>query len=156
MKQFLFLLILFNSFSLIAQTEDVKWLSFEELELALKEEPKKVFIHFYADWCRYCKKMENVVYTKSYIEKELASNYYAVKFNVESQDTIHFGGKDFINKNLGKKRLVYHEIPELLASRPNESIELPTLVFLDEEFNIEKRYFTYLSPKQFLSILKSE
>jgi thiol:disulfide interchange protein len=39
-----------------AQKKELTWLSFEELEQALIVQPKKVMIHFYADWCVYCKK----------------------------------------------------------------------------------------------------
>ena len=132
----------------------VDWLSFEALEVALTEQPKKIVIHFYADWCVYCKKMEQSVYTKPEIQEVLNKDYYAVKFNVESRDTIQFGGKSFVNLNTGKKRIAYHQIPELLAGRKHKDLELPATVILDEEFNIIKRYYRYITPKELLSILK--
>ena len=149
-----FFLSLFVSFSIFSQEKESQWLTFSELESALVQEPKKVMIHFYADWCAYCYKMEKVVYTKPEIKAELNSNYYAVKFNVESQDTITFGGKTFLNLNVGKKRLAYHQIPELLAGRPNKPMELPAIVVLDEAFNIKKRFYRYIAPKEMLVILK--
>jgi len=143
--------VLFLSFTPKAQVE---WLSFEELETALTKAPKKVIIHFHADWCVYCKKMEQSVYTKPDIIEALKSEYYAVKFNVESTDTIQFGGKTFVNLNAGKRRTAFHQIPELLAGRNNKSLELPATVILDKDFNIEKRFYRYIPPKEMLSILK--
>ena len=137
-----------------AQKQTVNWLSFEELEQALSTEPKKVMIHFYADWCVFCKKMEKVVYTKPNIEAELATNYYAVKFNVESTDTIQFGGKKFLNLNVGKKRVAYHQIAELLAGQDEQELTLPAVVFLDKAFAIEKRLFRYIAPKELLVLLQ--
>ncbi|GAB5563484.1 MAG: thioredoxin fold domain-containing protein [Winogradskyella sp.] len=134
--------------------EEVHWLTFEELETALANAPKKVIIHFYADWCVYCKKMEQSAYSKPDIIETLNAEYYAVKFNVESTDEIEFGGKRFINANVGKKRNPYHQIPEYLAGRENEELELPATVFLDEDFNIVERYYWYLSPKEMRDILK--
>ncbi|WP_422106772.1 thioredoxin family protein [Winogradskyella sp.] len=134
--------------------EKVNWLSFGELETALTEKPKKVIVHFYADWCVYCKKMEEAVYTKPDIIEVLNADYYAVSFNVESKDSIHFGGQTFVNLNAGKKRTAFHQIPEFLAGRKDRDLELPATVILDKDFNIEKRFYQYIPPKEMLTILK--
>ena len=57
------------------QQEEVNWITFPELEEALKTNPKKVVVHFYADWCDFCTKMEKDVYTKPEIIAELNANY---------------------------------------------------------------------------------
>ncbi|RNC88270.1 MAG: DUF255 domain-containing protein [Winogradskyella sp.] len=142
------------SFGAFAQNNRVNWLSFEELEQELIKEPKKVLIEFYADWCVYCKKMEQSVFSKPEIKKMLGEDYYAVRFNVETNDTIRFGGNRFINKNWGKRRNAFHEIPELLAGRQDKPLELPATVILNENFEITNRYYRYISPKEMLSILK--
>lgn len=134
----------------------VDWLSFEKLEVALNEEPKKVIVHFYADWCVFCKKMEETVYTKPEIVDAINTEYYAVKFNVETKDTIRFGGQSFVNLNIGKKRTAFHQIPELLAGRKDQQLELPATVILDKDFNIEQRIYRYIPPKEMLSILTEE
>lgn len=149
-----FAFVILLSFTSFTSKPKVNWLTFEKLETALAQEPKKVIIHFYADWCAYCKKMEDAVYTKPAIVETLNNNYYAVKFNVESKDTIQFGGKEFVNRNLGKRRNAYHEIPEFLAGRKGKTLALPATVILDENFNIEKRFYRYISPKEMLKILK--
>ena len=154
MKYTVFTLLFCFSLVSSAQKQKVNWLSFQELEKALLNEPKKVMIHFYADWCVYCKKMEQVVYKKPAVETELAANYYAVKFNVESTDTIQFGGKKFLNLNVGKKRVAYHQIAELLAGKDNNQITLPAVVFLDETFTIKQRLWRYIAPKELLVLLQ--
>ena len=137
-----------------AQTHNVTWLTFEELEEALIKQPKKVLIHFYADWFVYCKKMEQDVYTKDAIKEVLNNKYYVVKFNVESEEEVNFGGERFINKNIGKRRQAYHEIAELLATREQRSITLPAVIVINDNFKIEKRMFQYVPPKELLTILK--
>lgn len=154
MKYSIYILVFCFSMLSFAQKQTVNWLTFEELEQALLIRPKKVMIHFYADWCVYCKKMDQVVYTKPKIEAELSANYYAVKFNVESQDTIQFGGKKFLNLNVGKKRAAYHQIAELLAGQDEQELTLPAVVFLDKAFAIEKRLFRYIAPKELLVLLQ--
>lgn len=154
LKQIVFAFVILLSLTSFTPKPKVNWLTFEQLETALAQEPKNVIIHFYADWCSYCKKMERVVYTKPSIIAAINNNYYAVKFNVESKDTIRFGGKEFINRNLGKRRRAYHEIPEFLAGRKGKKLALPATVILDENFNIKNRYYRYVSPKEMLTILK--
>ena len=74
--------------------ETIQWLSFEQLNDSLWVKPKKVFVNFYADWCLYCKEMDRTTFQDSAVIKSLKENYYAVKMNVESKETIFFG-KDF-------------------------------------------------------------
>ena len=155
MQRTIYILFILFSSRLAAQEKDINWLSFEELETELIKEPKKVMVEFYADWCVYCKKMEQSVFSKSEIKAILERDYYAVRFNVETNDTVVFGGKTFVNKNSGKRRLAYHEIPEFLTGRDQKSLELPATVILDENFEIIDRFYRYIPPKEMLSILKN-
>ncbi|WP_299261301.1 thioredoxin fold domain-containing protein [uncultured Aquimarina sp.] len=135
------------------ENKTINWITFEQLDDSLALKPKKVIISFYTDWCVYCKKMDKVVYTKSEIIDKITKDYYAVKMNAESRDTIAFDGAIFTNKNYLTSRNTIHQIPMLLASRKNISFSLPATVFLDENFKIRKRYFEYMSPKKILSAL---
>lgn len=156
-NDFFFCIILMTlSININAQNTKINWISFEQLEDSLKENPKKVFISFYADWCLYCKKMDKVAFRDKDVIRILNTDYYAIKMNAESKDTIIFEGEKYMNKQLGKKRRPTHEIPILLASRKNKSFTLPVTLILNENFNVEKRFFEYLSPKQLLSVLNSK
>lgn len=139
-----------------AQKAEINWISFEELDDSLAVKPKKVFISFYADWCAYCKKMDKVAYQDLQVVDILNAEYYAVKMDAETKDTIVFEGKKFYNEELGKKRRPTHQIPLLLASRKNRSFSLPAVIVLDENFRVTHRYFEYLSPKKAISILNVE
>ncbi len=135
------------------EKESVEWLSFEQLEDSLVRRPKKVFIDFYTDWCTYCRKMDKVVFTKPEVIDLLNKQYYAVRFNAETESAITFGGQAFINDQLGTSRSPIHQIAQLLALR-NGKFTAPTLVVLDEEFKVTARYFEYMDSKGLLSILK--
>jgi len=131
----------------------INWITFEQLDDSLAVKPKKVIISFYADWCVYCKKMDQAVYTKPEIIKRITEDYYAVKMDAESRDTIAFDGVIFTNKSYSTSRNSIHEIPTLLASRNDASFSLPATIFLDKSFRIRKRYFEYITPKKMLSTL---
>ena len=153
---FFFLGFFFSSPNISAQKPEIHWISFEQLEDSLNTHPKKVFISFYADWCSYCKKMDRVAFRDPKVISLLNSNYYAVKMDVETRDTIAFEGTEFINTEWGKQRQPIHQIPLLLASRKKKPFSLPATVILDTSFRVKKRYFEYLSPGKMKRILKKE
>ena len=156
LSKHIFICFLFLGFysvtNLHAQKEEINWISFEQLDDSLAIKPKKVFISFHADWCSYCKKMDKVAFKDSQVISILNSEYYAVKMNAETTDTISFGGQQFVNKEVGKRRRANHEIALLLGSRENYPFSLPVIVVLDESFKVSSRHFQYLSPKNMLEV----
>ena len=54
---------------------EVKWYTFEEAVALSKENPKKLFIDVYTDWCGWCKKMDRETFTHPVIAKYLNENY---------------------------------------------------------------------------------
>ncbi len=147
---------LFFSFPAIAQEEQsVRWLSFEELEDSLSVKPKKVFIDFYTDWCTYCRKMDRVVFTNPEVIDVLNNQYYAVRFDAESNSHVTFSGHLLINDQFGKTRKPIHQIGQLLALRAGNFVA-PTMVLLNEEFKVASRYFEYMDSKELLEALNNE
>ncbi|MDO6604164.1 thioredoxin family protein [Arenibacter palladensis] len=147
---------LFNVVSSITYAQAntaIQWISFEQLHDSLKVHPKKVFIDFYADWCASCLKMDEIAFKDAKVIHKLNNDYYAVKMNVETTDTIVFGQQSFINKRANKRNPV-HEIPLLLASRKDAPFTLPAMVLMDSKFNAQARYFQYLDAEQLLAILE--
>ena len=155
-KQIISLLIFTLVFSNIAaaQKATINWISFEQLDDSLRAKPKKVLISFYADWCSYCKKMERVAYKNSKVVTLLNSEYYAVKMNVETRDTIVFENRKFMNEEWGKKRNPTHQIPLLLASRKGKPFSLPATIILDKSFQVTQRHFEYISSKKMIKFLE--
>ena len=151
----IFMFVAFIISNNLQAQEKINWLNFEQLEDSLAVKPKKVLINFYADWCAYCKKMDKAAFKNGEVVSLLKGNYYSVKMDAESMDSIQFDNTIFINKELNKKRNPTHEIPLLLGQRKNKNFALPLTIILDENFNIEARYFEYLSPKKLNKILES-
>jgi len=135
------------------ESDKVRWLTFEQLEDSLTIQPRKVFIDFYTDWCTYCRKMDKVVFTKEEVVEVLNEQYYAVRFNAEAESVVSFGGRQFINDQIGQSRRPVHQIAQLLAFRAG-SFVAPTLVVLDEDFRITNRYFEYMSSSRLLEALE--
>ena len=130
----------------------IRWLSFEQLELALQVEPRPVFVNFYADWCTVCHQMDKKSFTDPAVIELLNHEYYAVRMNIETSDTIVFGGQAFVNERVRRVNPV-HQIPLLMASRENRPFSLPAMILLDDNFEARGRYFRLLSATQLIEIL---
>lgn len=146
MTKVLVLLLCVNGF--LQAQDKIKWLSIEELEAAQAEEPRKVFVDLYTDWCGWCKKMDKATFQHPGIVKFVNDHYYAVKFNAESKDTISFLGKDF--KYVAQGRKGYNELAAVLA---NGRLSYPTIVYLDEELQVIQPVPGFMDPKSFEQVI---
>lgn len=153
---FSILVFLLVSQMVLSQNEneaEIQWKTWAELEKAIAQEPKPVFIYFNAEWCAYCKKLDREVFTKTAIIKKINSDYYALKMDVESLETIVFDGVTFTNKQAKTKRNGIHELPLLLASQDGEQVILPATLIYNKDFGIEQQVYNYYTSKQLLNML---
>ncbi len=129
------------------EAKEILWLSFPNMVSAQKSKPKKVFIDFYTDWCGWCKKMDASTFKHPVIVKYINKNFYAVKFNAETKDTIKHNGHTYIN---GSNPRATHP---LAASLMNNKPSYPTSVYLDEELNLLGPVAGYMDAKMFEAVL---
>lgn len=93
--------ILFAGLTLkIQDTKELTWYSFSDGLKIAKAEKKKVLIDVYTDWCEWCKKMDEEVYTNSNVKKYLASKFILVKLNAESETKHTFQGQEYSETEL--------------------------------------------------------
>jgi len=144
---FLFVVLLMTT----TNAQEVEWLSWNEAaELAATEEnPKKIFVDIYTDWCGWCKKMDKDTFQNAEVAAYMADNFYMVKLDGEGKEEIEFKGKTF--KFIPSGRKGYHEFAAALMQG---KMSYPTTVFLDEEMNMLSPIPGYQKPKPFLNIAK--
>jgi thiol:disulfide interchange protein len=65
--------------------EGIKWRSYEEGLVVSKVEKKKVFLHFYADWCVFCGKMAKETFQNPAVVSYLNSNYIPVRVDTDKE-----------------------------------------------------------------------
>ena len=91
---FIFSLIILAGFTSCSQPMNsgykIHWMDFESAVAASQKQPKKMFIDVYTDWCGWCKKMDASTFMDDSVAAYINANYYPVKFNAESKDTIRF------------------------------------------------------------------
>ena len=124
------LIINFNSLDVIGQ-EKIKWHTIEEVEKLSREDPRKIFIDVFTDWCGWCKKMDATTFKDPKIIKILNEDFYAVKLDGEGHEAIVFKDKEY--KFVPQGRNGYHE---LAAALMNGKLSYPTTVYLDENLNM--------------------
>lgn len=146
------IIFVFISGLMASAQPELGWMDFHQLEDSLKKQPKRSMIYFYTDDCVYCKKMDKSAFAKAKTAS-LLKDWYIVKMDARSRDTIRFFGKEYVNRQAGSKRFPVHDVALLLASRKDRKFSTPAIIILDEKFRVLSRYFSYLSPEELQAAL---
>jgi thioredoxin-related protein len=120
----------FNTLDTFSQ-DKIQWYSIEQAEKLAKQNPRKIFIDVYTDWCGWCKKMDATTYLDPKIVKLLNSDFYAVRLDGEDKKEIVFKDKSY--KFIASGRSGYNELAAILL---NGQLSYPTTVYLDERLNM--------------------
>jgi len=132
-----------------ASKKKINWLSFEDAVKINKENPKKMFIDVYTDWCTWCKVMDKKTFSDPIIIDYINKNYHAVKFNGERRDPVQFRGKMYVF--VASEVNSYHE---LAAQLLQGKMMYPTYVILDEKLDILEPIRGFKNPPQLDMLLK--
>ena len=141
MKQIITIVILSLAFSQL-NAQEIKWISFEKAVELNKKDPKPMMISVYADWCGWCKKMDQTTFKNPILVKYISDNFYPVKLNGEQKEDIVYNDYTFKYKPQGRRG--YNEFAAALL---DGKLSYPTTVFMNKKEKVLDRLPGYLDQK---------
>jgi thioredoxin-related protein len=135
----------------VAKNTDPKkihWMSLEEAYIAVQKEPRKIVIDVFTGWCGWCKVMDQKTFSEAKVAEYVNKNFYAVKLDAEQKEDITLGSQkySFVVQGQGG----YHQAA---AGLMGGKMSYPTIVYLDEKFNLIQAVPGYQDAKQFHQII---
>lgn len=71
-----------------AAADKIEWHSYEAGLARAKFEKKKVFLYFQADWCGYCREMENKTFKDSAVIASLNRNFIPIRVDSDREAAV--------------------------------------------------------------------
>jgi thioredoxin-related protein len=153
MKKFGLLIVLFVFIAFNSVAQQIKWVSFEEALALQKQNPKKIMMDVYTNWCGPCKMLDKNTFQNPDVAKFVNDNYYAVKFDAEGNEVITYKGNSYKNKGykpeMASRRNSVHDLTHALQVNA-----YPTIVFFDEKGDMIFPVRGYQQPQQLELYLK--
>jgi thioredoxin-related protein len=137
----IFAIIISLSTSIQAQEKaKINWMTMDQAFEAIKKDPKKIVIDVYTDWCGWCKVMDKNTFSDPKVIDFVNKKYYAVKLNAEQGGQIKIGDKTYT-------------YPDLASQLMQGRMSYPTIVYLDEKFNMIQPIPGYQDAKAFHQVI---
>jgi thioredoxin-related protein len=142
---FIFLVVLtvrLNSQN-IAENGLVSWMTFKEAQEKNKTLTKPFIVDIYTDWCGWCKHMMKTTYANPNLAAYINQNFYPVKFDAETKDTIEFNGQVY------KPTSMQPRTPHELAIKfLGQKLSYPSTIFITNKFEFNMLAQGYLEDKK--------
>lgn len=145
-----FELVSANTYSEYADPNSlVHWISFEEAYKQCKLKPRPILIDVYTTWCGPCKMMSTQTFNHPQIADYINRNFYAVKFDAESKDSVKFDKYLFTSSDATNPKATH----QFAASILDNHLAYPSIVFLNNQIQRIDILKGFMPPSQFDPIL---
>lgn len=157
MKQIIVLLFLI-SFVTHISAKDLQWKKYNAGVVEAKKTGKKVLVDVYTDWCKWCKKMDEVTYKDSKVKAYLEKNFVVIKLDAEGTENVSYQGRTMAAPQFAKEMQIDGYPATLFMKSSGEAITvlpgysepamfLNVLSYIKEEQYSKKNFEQYLKEK---------
>lgn len=122
------------------------WLTFSQLNDSMKNNPKKIILFSYHDWCKNCIVMKKIMFKNPIIAEYTKKDFYLVDFNIFSKEKINFNGKQYTAEGQNPNKLALEIYKNNIFS--------PSLIIFDENWKQISNIPGYKTAKNIEPILK--
>jgi thioredoxin-related protein len=123
----------------ISDKKEINWLSITEAYKKNQEEPRKIFVDVYTNWCGWCKKMDKETFSDPDVVDIVNEKFYAVKLNAENTEPIIMAGDTTTAQMIARSMGVSG---------------YPTIVYIKEDFKTIQPVPGYQNAKKFKDTLE--
>lgn len=110
--------------------EQIRWMTWDEAVEKNKNNPKKIFVDIYTEWCGWCKRMDQTTFKDPEVIRYMNEHFYAIKLDAEMKKKIRFRDQEFKWVSAGR-RGVHTLAYSLLEGR----MSYPSFVTMTETFD---------------------
>ncbi len=104
----------------------IKWYDIQQAFELNKKELRPILIDVYTESSSWCRLMMKSTFAKKGIADFINNNFYPVRFNAESLDTVEYQGRKYFNRRIGRKPT--HDLASILLEG---KLSYPSIVFID-------------------------
>jgi thioredoxin-related protein len=70
------------------KADRINWHNYKQGMSLAKKENKRVYLHFYTDWCNFCKEMDQTTFRNPSIINLLNKDFVAIRVNTNKETTV--------------------------------------------------------------------
>ncbi len=118
-----------NTYTEFTDQSSVNWITFDEAYKKCKVSPRPIMIDVYTTWCGPCKMMSSQTFNHPAIAKYINDNFYAVKFDAETKDSVKFDKYVFVSSDINNPKAPH----QFAASILDNQLAYPSIVFLNNQ-----------------------
>ena len=134
-----------NDNTISCEASLVHWISFGEAYNRCKINPRPILVDVYTTWCGPCKMMSAQTFNNPQIAAYINNNFYAVKFDAESKDSVVFDKYTFLSSDPKNPKSTH----QFAASILDNQLAYPSIVFLNNQIQRLDIVRGFMPPKSF-------
>ena len=144
-------LFMILSYGVRGQAESPIVTPFATIDSLQRVAPRPMVLFVHTDWCRYCQQMQLTTFRDPKVKALLDKHFYFLSLDAETEATIVFGNRSFPFLPQGNGNGI-HSLATAIGTIDG-GLQFPTLVIMNEAYEIIFQYGAFLSAEALSTIL---